>query len=229
MSLESNIAELVKSANGLTDAVHGKIGEIDQSVTKKINELETWRISAQGGYPAFNLLNNARLDKLNEDGTPKGFSIWNSECTVQLSVIEESKSVWWQVPGRVLRIVCEPKPEAARPYFSLWPGERGAMPSNAQPIKATRGFEYRVVSLAGGAEAYCGWESGRTELDLTQKDWTPVRLTTQGMQTTVLFSAYFLNKPINSRLVIELRNIFVNLGDAGFYSLGFSDLTDLTN
>ena len=39
MSLESNIAELVKSANGLTDAVHGKIGEIDQKVGQKITEL----------------------------------------------------------------------------------------------------------------------------------------------------------------------------------------------
>lgn len=40
MSLESNIADLVKSANGLTDAVHGKMAAIDKRVEVHIAKMD---------------------------------------------------------------------------------------------------------------------------------------------------------------------------------------------
>lgn len=43
MSLESNIAELVKASNALTGTVNGKIADIDRRVDVKIQQMEDWR------------------------------------------------------------------------------------------------------------------------------------------------------------------------------------------
>lgn len=71
MSLESNIAELVKSANGLTDAVHGKIGEIDQKVGQKITELNNWRTSHWNEHPAIAVNFNAKMTAVGGEGDKK--------------------------------------------------------------------------------------------------------------------------------------------------------------
>lgn len=47
MSLETSIAALVEASNKLTDAVNGKIGEIDQRVASAENEFDQWRGSVE--------------------------------------------------------------------------------------------------------------------------------------------------------------------------------------
>ena len=228
MSLENQVAQLVAAASALTSEVAGKQAAISAEVNRKMAELEAWRNGAKAGYPAFNLLNNALLQKKNADGSPKGFSIWNSKCNVALSVAEDIPTQGeWISGGNLLRIECSPN--GVDPYFSLWLSARGLHGANNPNIMTTRGFEYRVVSLQGGADAYVGWESGSDMIDLTKTAWTKKVLTLPANhQTNVLMSVRFQGYPANSRLVIELRNIFVNLGEANSFSLGLSEITDLT-
>ncbi|WP_374419780.1 hypothetical protein [Chromobacterium sp.] len=47
MSLESNIAELVKASNALTGTVNGKIADIDRRVDVKVQQMEDWRNGAR--------------------------------------------------------------------------------------------------------------------------------------------------------------------------------------
>lgn len=228
MSLETQIANLVAATNQLTGEVSGKMAAINQTVDAKKAELDAWRNGAKAGYPAFNLLNNALLNKKNVDGSPKGFAVWNSQCNVALDVVEEIPGPGgWIGGGNLLRIDCSPNGD--EPYFSLWPSVQGLHGANNPNIMTTRGFEYRVVSFQGGADAYIGWESGNELIDITKNTWTQKVLTLPAnYQTNVLMSVRFQGHPANSRLVIELRNIFVNLGEANSFSLGLSEITDLT-
>lgn len=83
MSLETSIAALVDASNKLTDAVNGKIGEIDQRVASAENEFDQWR----GSVEAKDI---------------SGESLYRS--TIDLTGLSSDYyyPVWWRMPNNLM-------------------------------------------------------------------------------------------------------------------------------
>ena len=231
MALEDQVAQLSQNVGNLVNLVSTQANNWNAMVQNEINTLEQWKQNAISGYPAWNLFSNARLDKVNSDGSPKGF-FWNqTNVNIAASVIKETDSGWWTAQGNFLRISLSVKdPNIIVPsynvpgVFSLFLSLIAKFPSNAPIQKMTVGFDYRIVSLSGNVGARVGNESKYSVLDLTKTSWTNVFKTITQQNSIVWF---YLNEPA-ATLTIDLRNIYVNLGDANYYTLGIPQLTDLS-
>jgi hypothetical protein len=59
MSLEQQLSDAISAQNALTQAVAGKMGQIDQAVQQKKDELEAWRVASVGKLPTINLMRDS--------------------------------------------------------------------------------------------------------------------------------------------------------------------------
>ncbi|MGY4027874.1 hypothetical protein ACW5WQ_18280 [Aeromonas rivuli] len=106
MSLETSIAALVEASNKLTDAVNGKIGEIDQRVASAENEFDQWR----GSVEAKDI---------------NGESLYRS--TIDLTGLSSDYyyPVWWRMPNNLAgesRIMISRNYQEDRELFPFGPG-----------------------------------------------------------------------------------------------------------
>lgn len=75
MSLETQIAALVEAANNLTGNVSGKIAEIDNRMGAAEADVNAFKATARGEYPAYNVLPNASFSvDSNADGLPDSWA-----------------------------------------------------------------------------------------------------------------------------------------------------------
>ncbi|SGY86608.1 hypothetical protein [Moritella viscosa] len=228
MAIEQDIAELVQASNNLTGVVDGKIQDIDKKVSLAEKTIESYIAEAKNSFPFFNLFNNAKLSLLESDGiTPSGFYVWRRALSVKLEVIKESDGSWWRTQGNFVRVtVTWDSPESLK-YASIWAKGLGTVPSNAPHfIKTTRGFDYKVVKNDGIEHFSIGWESGRRTLDLSVSEWTKAEpLTYEHNQAEALCSFKVANAQPAGEFIVDIRNIFVNLGVGDNWGLGLNDLT----
>ncbi|QPW31830.1 hypothetical protein AAGU53_18420 (plasmid) [Edwardsiella ictaluri] len=106
MSLETSIAALVEASNKLTDAVNGKIGEIDQRVASAENEFDQWR----GSVEAKDI---------------SGESLYRS--TIDLTGLSSDYyyPVWWRMPNNLAgesRVMISRNYAEDRDKFPFGPG-----------------------------------------------------------------------------------------------------------
>jgi hypothetical protein len=81
------------------------------------------------------------------------------------------------------------------------------------------------VSVSGNVSAKVGTEFSDVYLDLSKTSWTPASFTTAESQKSIAW--FYLWEP-TAALTIDLRNIYINLGEANYYTLGIPQLTDLS-
>ncbi|MDW6004722.1 hypothetical protein [Vibrio mangrovi] len=228
MGIEQAVSELVVASNTLTQIVEDKIGDIDQKVLSAQRSVEHFIADAKLGYPYFNLFNNATLGRLEADGTtPSGFYIWTQGISVQLEVMQETDSSWWELPGLFVRATIKWSTPTGKKYGSLWAKGQGHKASNSPYyIKTTRGFDYRIVKNDGAERFQIGWETGKRLLDLSATEWTTAApLTYQSTQSEAICSFYIPDDQPAGEFVVDLRNIFVNLGDSDRWTLGLNEIT----
>jgi hypothetical protein len=231
MALEDQVAQLSQNVGNLVNLVSTQANNWNAMVQNKINELEQWKQDAIAGYPAWNLFSNAKLDKVNSDGSPKGFYyiIWNLSVTA--TVIKEVDPPYWGLTaGNFMRLSVSVANQNASPIYrfnsygqlQLFPSSFVRFPANAPIQRATVGVDYRVITKSGNIDVKLG--AFHTSLDLTKTDWTSVYQ--QNITYEYDFFAIYLKEP-TATLTIDLRNIYLNLGDANYYTLGIPQLTDL--
>jgi hypothetical protein len=143
--------------------------------------------------------------------------------------MNESSGGWWQTAGNFLRLSFRvgdtSKTINGYPgYCGLFPLSVPQFPTNAPKQLMTAGFDYRIVSVSGNVLARVGVEFESNFLDLTKTSWTSVSATSNSPQKSILW--VHLLEP-TATLTIDLRNIYLNLGEANFYTLGIPQLTDL--
>jgi hypothetical protein len=231
MALEDQVAQLSQNVGNLVNLVSTQANNWNAMVQNKINELEQWKQNAIKGYPAWNLISNARLDKVNSDGSPKGVYWYSANTNITATVIKETDSGWYTTQGNFVRISVSVADLTRQPYSNNSIGYAGLItslvplfPSNANFQQATVGFDYRVVSVSGNLNLKVGIEAGESYIDLNKTSWTSVSSKVVRQFTLAWF---FLNEP-TATLTIDLRNIYLNLGDANYYTLGIPQLTDLS-
>lgn len=231
MALEDQVALLSQNVGNLVNLVSTQADRWNNAVQNEINALEQWKQNAINGYPAWNLFANARLDKVNSDGSPKGISWFNFNTSITATVMNETPtSSAWQTPGNFLRLTFKVSDTSKSlygnsAYCGLLPSVVPMFPTNAPLQLMTAGFEYRVVSVSGNVIAKVGTESEYQLFDLTKTSWTPAFATEPWIERTI---AWFYLKEPSATLTIDLRNIFLNLGNANYFTLGISQLTDLS-
>lgn len=233
MSVEQSIASLTTASNKLTGTVSEEIGNINKAVSTAKTEIDSYVKSAVNGYPAFNLINNAGLNRFESDGkTPSGFHAWTSGLSVKFEVVtDDSSNLWWQTPAKHLRITYswnaddKYKNSGGFRYSGLL-GAGGNVPKGAPFMTTTRGFDYRVVKNPGLKNFRIGWESGNRELQTSiSSNWIKAQpLTYAGNQTEAICSVYVDQDQPTGEFVIELRNIYVNIGVSERWSLGLNEL-----
>ncbi|QTH70957.1 hypothetical protein [Pseudoalteromonas xiamenensis] len=243
LPISERLTRVATAADQLTATVQGQLGKIDKQVEAKSKEVDTFLLngqvrldsmieSAKKGYPAFNLFNNSRLTRVvGETKTPAGFYLWNSRISVKMEVMDETPGDWWRTPGKFVRVTVSWEKVAGPKYGSIWTESTGVVASNASDfIKTTRGFDYRIVKNDGISYFGIGWETGRNNLDLTKTDWTKAKpLTLKNRQSNVICSYWVPEESEKGEFIFDLRNIFVNLGDAEHLTLGIDELTQLVH
>jgi hypothetical protein len=224
MALEDKVAQLSQNVGNLVNLVSTQANNWNNAVQNKINELEQWKQNAVKGYPAWNLFANPRLDKVNSDGSPKGVWYENYNGSITSTVMNDSGG------GNFLRLqvsVANQNTNFNGVYCSLgiYPTNHPVFPSNAPRQKITAGFEYRVINRSGNCFVIVGSDADGLYIDNpTATSWTAVSQTLISGKYALAY--IYLNEP-SATLTIDLRNIFLNLGDANYYTLGIPQLTDL--
>lgn len=87
MSLESQIAALVQASNNLTDAVNGKIGEIDNHLNQSSQEINRQLEQTKYMLPRIVITKNQSLSVPSGQSLPTGLSIhWEVACSVYKTI-----------------------------------------------------------------------------------------------------------------------------------------------
>jgi hypothetical protein len=228
MALEDKVAQLSQNVGNLVNLVSTQADRWNNAVQNEIANLEQWKQNAIKGYPAWNLFSNARLDKTNDDNSPKGIAWYNKNASITATVTKETNDGHWQTQGNFLRLTFKVDDTSkSSAYCGLFPSITPMYSTNAPIQPITAGFEYRVVSTAGNVSALVGgeYDNNYQLLDLTKTSWTQVSVTIYNAMKSIGW--FYLNES-SATLTIDLRNIYLNLGVANYYTLGIPQLTDLS-
>lgn len=221
MSLATVVAEAITAVNGLVTTVKGQFSKWDGQVNGKINKLEEWRSGAKNEYPVFNILKNPNFD-LDVNNPFLGYSLWESNISITGKVKLFNASGWWREKENLLELTIVGEDTTTYKYGSLL--SQSQCSYNKNNILATRAFDYRIIfSNSQTNKATVGWESGSRPLDMNiDGQWKSIELTTTGTQFFALMG-FVLGQ--NAKLVIEVKNLRLNLGASSVFSLPLRYLT----
>lgn len=212
MSANSAIEQLNNSVRELTAETRSHLDQSQQRVDDMGDQVNDFITGARDQFPAINLFDNALLFKTGNDNYPSDISIWQSNISVTLAVEkdEDVNDDWWWLEARKLRIVVTSNSSENTKYGSLCVGDIFAGLLNVyQPI--SKGFEYKVISNDHDSnQFFIDWESPRRiELEKSQS-WTKAKSVGKYGAQNSAFCSFYMAK--NSRIEIEMRNIWITLG-----------------
>lgn len=230
MALEDQVAQLSQNVGNLVNLVSTQANNWNAMVQNEINILQQWQQNAIKGYPAWNLFANARLDKVNSDNTPKGVYYSANNVSLTAAVMNETSGGVYSTAGNFLRLQLSVADQTKYAYGSVsgiigvFPSVFPKFPANAPLQRMTVGFDYRIISVSGKCTIYPGADDGGS-ISLNATSWTTASRTWATGKYSLFY--IYLNEP-TATITVDFRNIYLNLGDANFYTLGIQQLYDLS-
>jgi len=228
------LASAIQKSNEVIDLVKGKFSEWDNRVNhkitwadgevkKEIHNLESWKENIRKEYPVINLFKNPSLET-DKNGIKNLVVGYNSHCSVEFSVEDDTGSGWWRRGGKRLKVKVSADGSDGSGCCGSWyasllaTGVATSIPTNvSNPVPITYMFEYKVISKTDKAFMKIGWETGATIDSSISEEWKIAYKVITNPAQRMYFASFYPGEN-NGQIEVLIRNILIAPGIVNKFS-----------